>query len=614
MMKSTIFSLCVFLCVQLSTNAQVYEDFFGAGHTIGIKTHSSDAQGGTELGDHSIDGSELIPDPAGASRFLSQATLGWTQEEIDHVASIGIKAWLDEQIALPASSYNADFNNIYNTAIAEIEAVHGTDFNHSYKAEYFHYTFYEKIFKEQDVLRHKVAFAWNQILVMSFQNPAVAARGNSVSSYYDLLYQNGMGNFRDLIEDVTLHPAMGLYLSHFKNKKADLLAGTFPDENYAREIMQLFTIGLYELNNDGSYKTDLVGDYIPTYTNKDIEELAKVFTGLGGSAYNLQFFPDYADDALNFYRGVGAWDLTQPMIMYQEHHDTGSKTLLDGTVIPAGQPGMDDINMALDVLFNHPNVGPFLARRFIQQLIKSNPSPQYINRIATVFNDNGQGVRGDMEAVVRAIFLDPEARDCIWLSDPTAGKMVQPMERLTQLCKAFDVSTASGKFFYWDRVYAYDDLEQAIMYSPSVFNFFTPFYAESNIVGPNDLVSPEFQILNSTSGISSMNLLEDAIKDYAFHNRTVVNPNAASYVVSTPDRAYLDFSNEISIYENNGLIALLDHLDVLLCRGQLEPEVRTIIESTLTQYESNLNSFTSEEMVQNAVYFIIVSPSYSIMK
>lgn len=614
MTKTTIFSLCVFLCLGVSTSAQVYQDFFGAGHTIGIKAHSSDAQGGSDLEEHSIDGSLLIPDPAGASRFLAQSTLGWSQEEIDYLSQIGIKQWLDEQIALPAGSYLETFRDIYLTSYAEIAAVHGTDFNRSRKAEYFHYTFYEKAFKEPDVLRHKLAFALNQIFVMSFQSPAVAPRGYAVSSYYDLLYQNGMGNFRDLLGDISMHPAMGLYLSHFKNKKADLAAGTFPDENYAREIMQLFTIGLYELNNDGSYKTDLVGDYIPTYENTDIEELAKVFTGLGGAAYDTVFFPQYADDALIFGRGTGVWDLTIPMRMYEEHHDQGTKTLIDGTIIPAGQPGLDDIEMALDVLFNHPNVGPFLALRLIQQFVKSNPTPAFINRIATVFNDNGLGVRGDMEAVVRAVFLDPEARDCLWLDDPTAGKMVQPMERLTQLCRAFDVSTASGKFYYWDRVYAYDELEQAFFYSPSVFNFFTPFFAESINVATNDLVSPAFQILNSTSGISSMNLLEDAIKNYAFHNRTLVNPNAPSLRVDTADRAYLDFSDEVSIYENDGLDALLDHLNVLLCRGQLHPDARTIIKSSLVQYVSNLNSFTSEDVVENAVYFIVVSPSYSIMK
>ena len=202
-----------------------------------------------------------------------------------------------------------------------------------------------------------------------------------------------------------------------------------------------------------------------------------------------------------FNRNLNHYDMRVPMIMWEDRHEQGEKVMIDGSVIPAGQDGMQDINDALDVLFNHPNVGPFIGTRLIQQLVKSNPTPAYVNRVAMAFNDNGQGVRGDMKAVFEAILTDPEARDCSWIENEKTGKLRQPLERFITLLRAFDLDSPSGKLWFADFNTLYDKQEQVFMGSPTVFNFFSPFYAEDNYVAPNGMVSPEFEILHSVTSI-----------------------------------------------------------------------------------------------------------------
>ncbi len=612
-LKTVLLSVC--LCLPLTTYTQVYNDYFGGGHNIGVTVSSSDAQGGNDVGSNTLSGTDLIPDLIGASRFLSQASLGATYEDIEYVAQIGIESWIDEQINLAASSYLNTYKNIYNTALTDIYAVYGAATDSTRKMEYLSYSFYHKTFADSDVLRQKLAFALSQIFVVSGLNSDIDDRGYGLSSYYDLLYEGAFGNFRDMLGNVSLHPVMGVYLSHFQNRKADPVAETLPDENFAREIMQLFTIGLYELNNDGSHKLDADGNSIPTYDIVDIQELAKVFTGLSGGDWDLELRPDNAGDPLVFWKGYKHYDFTVPMAMYEDFHETESKTMIDDSVIPAGQPGMQDVNDALDVLFNHPNVGPFISIRLIQQLVKSNPSPAYINRVASVFNNNGQGVRGDMEAVIKAILLDPEARDCEWIDNIQAGKLLQPIERLTNLCIAFDVQTPSGRIWFRDYSELLGTVEQSFLMSPTVFNFFTPFYAESEYVAPNNMVSPEFQILHSTSGIHYINMIEDGIKDRPFKNRTMVNPNNENLTTNSDDEPFLDFSDEILIYDTNGLEALIDHLDLIICRGQLSADVRSIIINSINEFETSVGgNLPSQDVVQDVLYFMMMSPSYVILK
>ena len=611
-MKNNLFLLLVFIGLLVeSSQAQAYDDYYGAGQTIGLTVTTSTVDG-DNTGEHVVNGSSLVPDLSGAARFLGQASLGANFEEIDYVTEVGIKNWIEEQINMPFTPYLQKYQYLYQEISQLILAVHpGSAVVPN--TDYLSHAFYEKVLKENDVLRNKVAFSLSQILVVSTTNNTLRKKGFGASSFYDILYNGAFDNYRDLLNDVTYHLLMGKYLSHLNNKKSNASSGTLPDENYAREIMQLFTIGLFELNLDGSHKLDAVGNPISTYDIVDVQEMAKIFTGLSGSAWNLDAFPQYAGTSVTFGKGFNKYDMTAPLTMYEDQHEPGAKILLNGTVIPAGQSGDQDIKDALDLLFNHPNVGPFLAKRLIQQMVKSNPSPAYVKRIALVFNNNGYGVRGDMQEVIKAILLDPEARDCSWLDDAQNGKLKQPLERMLNLFRAFDIDSPSGRLWYRDRTEIFEKVEQAFLFAPTVFNFFSPFYAEDEFVEPNNMVSPEFEILHAVTVIHYLNLMENGIKNYPFNNRTEVNTINPVLKNNNSDRPFLDFSDEIALLDAQGIMPLLDRLDIVLCNGQLSDTTKTLIENTLEQLV-NAGSYDSEDIVHNALYFIMASPDFMILE
>jgi len=608
----------IIILITLSTcshiDAQIYDDYLGNGHNVGLKVTSSSHQP-NDTATHTIIGSNIIPDTVGASRFLSQATLGADYEEILEVTNNGIGKWIDNQINESPSSYFALYRDIWDTVTYQMTLVgDGSLADSSRRRDYMDFAFYQKLFTSEDALRQRVALALSQILVMSMNNSQFDKRGFGVSSYYDVLYLGAFGNYRDLLQNVTMHPAMGVYLSHFQNKKTDLVKGTFPDENYAREVMQLFSIGLLELNNDGTVKKNANGETTSTYSIDHVQELAKVFTGLSGGAYDLLRYPEKAGSELIFGRGFNQYDLTLPMIMYDEEHEPGIKVMCTGDTIPSGQTGTQDINQALDILFNHPNVGPFIGKRLIQHMVKSNPTPEYVNRVATAFNNNGSGVRGDMKTVIKAIFLDPEAIECGTAADTTGGKLIQPIERFTNLFLGFNINSDSGKFWWRELSQLISKVEQGFFGSPSVFNFFTPFYAEDQIVAPAELVSPEFQILHSTSSIHYINLIENAIKIRPFRNRTKINQTTAKLENDNDDDPYLDLSDEIALYNSQGISAVLDRMDLILCRGQLDSNIKTIIADAIIQFDANSGSYDAEDGVNDALYFIMMSPNYMIQK
>lgn len=590
-------AICL-LCAE-TINAQTYTDFFGNGHQVGI-TVSSSSENGADQDDDALEGPGLFPDEKGASRFLAQATMGSNYEAIQDVVATGIDSWLDNQFAITPISFESEFNRIYDEATAMIN-------NDDDKNEYMSFTFYEKLIKQPDALRQKVAFALSQIFVISPINSLLTNRSYANSHYYDVFYLGAFDNYHDILSNVTYHPCMGVYLSHFQNQKADIVQGTLPDENYAREIMQLFSIGLYELNLDGSFKKDANGDLIPTYDITDIQEMSRVFTGLSGRERL---------DGGNplFQNGYSAFDLRKPMLMYYNYHDKREKVLIDDTVLPANQPDIKDIDDAIENLFNHPNVGPFVARRLIQHLVKSNPSPQYIYRVSRTFNNDGTGTRGNMEAVVRAILTDPEARDCSWINDASSGKLIQPVQRLTNLFLSFDISTPSNKFWFRDEADIFDKMEQAFLSSPTVFNFFTPFYAEKEFAEPNGLVSPEFQILNSTTGMFYLNETENSLKVRPFRNRTIISDNGLGLQENIADVPVLNFSDEIAAYNTGGLSVLMDRLDLIICRGQLEPNIKDIIIGTLQQNIDNDTDYDVNDIINDALYYIMITPNYTILK
>ncbi|MFQ6004945.1 MAG: DUF1800 family protein, partial [Woeseia sp.] len=385
---------------------------------------------------------------AQAFQFLNQATFGATEAAAQQLINIRHAAWLDQQMAKSASlqlPYIQSLPRPQNVAQLHVDRVD---------------IWFRNSLHGTDQLRQRVAFALSEILVVS-QLGALSQAPYSVAGYYDLLAHSAFGNYRQLLEEVTLHPAMGVYLSMLGNEKPNPALNIRPDENYARELMQLFSIGLVELNNDGSLRLDAQNQPIPTYTQEIIEGFAHVFTG-----WNYAGAPSFHQARQNDF------NQTVPMQLYPDFHDTGAKTILNGVVLPAGQSGQQDLSDALDNVFNHPNVGPFVSIRLIQRLVTSNPSPGYVDRVASVFNDNGSGVRGDLGAVVQAILMDDEARPDTPMD--LDGKLKEPILRLTQLWRAYEASSRSGRYPFFGVFVVFG---QGPLQSPSVFNFFSPFYA-----------------------------------------------------------------------------------------------------------------------------------------
>ncbi|MCB0629201.1 MAG: DUF1800 family protein [Saprospiraceae bacterium] len=599
-MKNVFLSLCIPLLIALGlligsdVKAQLYYDYYGNGHNTGMKVKSSGSN--TAMSDETLTGTGITPDRAGASRFLAQATLGHNLTDINTITSDGIEAWIDAQMSMPYTRFSkaVQDNQLY------IRGILGDEFN---RGELNNFTFYTKVFSEEDKLRQKMASALLQVMVISLQVQQIGINGYEASTYYDIFYDGAFGNYRDILEKVTLHPMMGVYLSHFRNAQANYTRNTYPDENYAREIMQLFTIGLVQLNLDGTPKLDSEGKEIPTYDNDDIREIAKVFTGLAGAEREDGSAPSFTYNADQV-------NLALPMLLFPVEHDITEKSIINDIVLPPGRSGLDDLEATLDILFNHPNVGPFVSIRLIQQFVKSNPSPAYVKRVATVFNDNGKGVRGDMGAVIKAILLDPEARECDWSERPESGKLLQPYERFTKLFCAFTLATNSGKFFLRDEEY-FGKLGQSFFNSPSVFNFFSPFFAEEKVVKPMGLVSPEFEIFNSVTSIEYFNQMEDRVKGIPFDNKTQRN-GEGDLTTNNRDKPQYNFKKELQVLNNEGISGLMNHLNILLCRGQLSNRSSSIIQNSLQQYRNNITDYTNLDLIKDAVYFICVSPDFII--
>lgn len=546
-------------------------------------------------GDKTINKTGLEGPLMEASRFLSQATLGADLELTQRVASIGIEAWIDEQMALPQSRMLENLNAVWAEVI-EWYLMNGGDPDEiSARPGWtiFNYTWWETHMNSQELLRQKIALALSEILVISFETD-LSGHGPGLADYYDVLLKNAFGNYEDLLLEVSLHPTMGYYLSHLNNPKEITEENIHPDENYAREIMQLFSIGLYELNQDGSRKTDTLGNWIPTYDQSDIKELAKVFTGLGVGGVMENEWVDDPYFGLDIYLA----DMTVPMIMYENWHQQGPKTMLNDYVIPGGQNGLSDIQEAVHQLFMHPNVGPFIGRQLIQRLVTSNPSPDYISRVSAVFADNGNGVRGDLGAVIKAILLDQEARSCEALMDAASGKLREPFTRYTHFTKAITMEHFYGR--YWNVAYGfYNATYQIPLASRTVFNFFLPDYQPLGQISDNGLVGPEYQIHNSRTSIEYINQVNDwAVWGYVMddwennHPYVTYNIDALTALARDPE-------------------VLVNRLDVLFTYGMLSERTRQIIKDAISPL---ISGNYRDDRVRLALYLMMISPDYAIMK
>jgi len=558
---------------------------------------------GVEEGENLLSEVGLAPNKASASRFLAQSTLGANYELIDTVSQIGFSAWIDQQFNTPYSfnyeAHSKDFRDrAYEQAPDSLKPMAG-----NYYYRYFTSAWTYDAINSPDLLRARVALALSEIFVISNDNAELRGRAYTLSNYYDMLSQNSFGNYRDLLEDVALHPAMGAYLTHVNNPKSDTTINRFPDENFAREIMQLFSIGLVQLNLDGTPILDNDGHPIPTYDNYDIAELAKVFTGLSWGDASAFGTPQSS---------ISNW--TIPMQMFEDWHEPGEKVIIDNFVIPDRNPvdGMADIQDALDHLFNHPNVGPFIGRQLIQRLVTNNPSPSYVARIASVFNDNGQGVRGDFKSVVRAILLDPEARDCATIYDDYAGKLREPLIRYTNLLRAFDFSTPSGEIRSTLAEFKLD-MKQSPLGSPTVFNFFRPEFSPSGLIQANGKQAPEFQILDGNTLVGYANLLQRwMFHQYDLNHRFFLYPNENLNPNYNGEELLgtLDLTDELLLTNDTDLGILLERLNLILAHGRLSHETKTdIIESLKGLPESY-----GIRRLQMAIFLVMISPEYLIFK
>jgi uncharacterized protein (DUF1800 family) len=582
----------------------------GPGYSLGAGATSA----GITLLDEPADGPPSAP---AAVRFLIQAAFGpdkddpldpdLAPENAEQVMALGFEGWLDAQFALPPTylqpftEYAATIPEFYTDrkqaawwgrAMGASPVVPGGP-----PAAY-------------DALRHRIAYSLSQILVVSDRPEVLAVQPVALTNYYDTLVRHAFGNYRDLLYDVTRHPVMGFYLSALKNQKPDPVNHLFPDENYAREIMQLFSIGLWELNPDGTRRLsdgdDLdpagnvvpAGQPIPSYDNATITNFARVFTGMsfaGGAGF-----------------AFASENWLEPMELWDAFHDLDPKTLLNGVTLPArvasqgttGTATDADLNAAIDNLFNHPNTGPFIGRQLIQRLVTSNPSPAYVGRVAAAFADSdpgpGVGVRGDMQAVIKAILLDPEARDPARRGDPHFGKQREPFLRVVNLARAFNASSASGFF----PLSQFDlDHYQEPLNSPSVFNFYLPGYAAPGEVQAAGLVSPEFQIMNATSAISAPNYYHQAILG-GLHR----------WGSADPDRnVALDLAHELTLVGAADIDHLLRRLDLGLTGGSLSPRQFQVIREAVLRIGTGTWEWQRERL-RLAVWLVVTSPEYCVLR
>jgi uncharacterized protein (DUF1800 family) len=481
---------------------------------------------------------------AEASRFLAQASFGATAASIEAVRSAGYGGWLDREFARAQTLHLP----VVDERIAALLEGQTPSMNFVYNS------FWRNAATAEDALRQRVAFALSEIFVISTIDSNVARYPRGVASYLDMLGRNSFGNFRTLMEEVTRHPMMGLYLSHLRNQKGDPAVGRSPDENYAREFMQLFTIGLYRLNSDGTVRVDRRGNPVPAYTEADVSGLARVFTGFSWAG------PDTTSN--RFLGRVFAPDHeVLPMQGYAQYHEPGAKSFL-GVTIDASTPDAS-LTAALDHIFSNTNIGPFISKQLIQRLVTSNPSAAYVSRVSKVFNNNGAGVRGDMKAVIKAILLDVEARDATIASQAGFGKVREPILRQAAWMRAFDTRSNSG----WFLVNATDDsatsLGQTPMRSPSVFNFFRPGFVPSGTsIAAAGLVAPEMQIVDETS-----------VAGYPNYVRSFLSSGLGTSIDGIRD-VQADYTDEIALADNPA--ALIDRVALLLNGGQASSALRSV--------------------------------------
>jgi uncharacterized protein (DUF1800 family) len=559
-----------------------------------------------------------------AARFLAQATFGPSPSDIARLRSVGYTGWLNEQFAAPASTetpyldwFLVAFPEDYLSDDTRLEAwaINSVGTPDPSRGNAI----------PTDQLRQRIAFALSEIFVVSNSNGTLAYEPWALASFYDMLAADAFGNYRVLLEDVSKHPAMGIFLSSIQNQKADATQNIHPDENYAREVMQLFSVGLKQLNLDGT-PVLAGGQEVPTYDQATVRGFAAVFTGwdwnntgCGDTTYTCCMYDEDEGWGTYFWCGPSnyndpPWML--PMEPVEHYHDnTSDKQLLvypgvalPGGVLVHGGDAQTEMTHALDNIFNHPNVGPFIAMRLIERLVTSNPTPAYVQRVATVFNNNGSGVRGDLKAVVRAILLDPEARYGQWQRPDTFGKLREPLLKITQMWRAMEARSTGGRIGTlapWPPIE--EEIGQAPQRSPTVFNFFKPDFEQPGEVEQRGLVSPEFQILTDTAVVATPNyFFHEVFCDYTGSTNCWASDDPTTMQMNEDRDAALAATDPAG---------LVDEYSALFMSGQMSPFMRNVLITRLNQLtEDNYGQDLGRTRVQHALYLILNSPEYSIQK
>ncbi|MCB1841714.1 MAG: DUF1800 domain-containing protein [Halioglobus sp.] len=532
-----------------------------------------------------------------AVRFLSQATFGPSASSVEELLGMGLEAWFTAELAKPASLHlNAvlagfpDDGQIIGSNGQLLPGLLSLPSD----------SFWRTAIEGDDQLRQRMAFALSQVLVVSADS-ALARAPQTIAHYMDILTTGAFGNYRDLLEAVTYSPAMAFYLTYLRNEKADPATGRVPDENYARELLQLFSVGLVTLQSDGTPVTDATGAHSELYDNTDVTGLARVFTGLSfaGAGFNAPL------------RQLPAAAYYSPLATFDAFHSPEPKRFLDVT-IPAGTPAAESIDLALDAIFAHPNVGPFIGRQLIQRFVTGAPEPPYVQRVAQAFDAGryalpdgslvGDGRRGDLAATLAAVLFDTEARDAQARLAPEFGKLREPVLRFTHWARAFAINSAdaSNEAALQNTARA-EALGQQPYFSPSVFNFYRPGYvAPGTQTGAAGLTQPELQITNATTLMGYPNFMTL----YALGESPKERPGLPAAFVP-------DYSREAALADD--LDALLTHLDGKLTHGTLREETRARIAQILSLLDA-----TTEEgrqlRARVASVLVMTSPEYIVLR
>ncbi len=513
-------------------------------------------------------------------RFMEQATFGPTAALDYRLRRIGIGPYVAEQLDLPYPGI--PYPNVLPQPInPPANCLQGTDcFRDNYTMYPMQRWFYQDALYGQAQIRRRVSWALGQIFVVSGID---IPQPGQYLPYVKVLDRHAFGNYRELLTEMTLNPGMGQYLDMASSTR------TNPNENYAREILQLFSVGLYKLNLDGTLMLDQNNNPIPTYDQNVVNGFTEVFTGwrlcVSGCPNSVPGVPNFID----------------PMVLVAANHDTTSKLLMNGVTLPAGQTGDQDLQMALDNIFYHPNVGPFIGKQLIQHLVTSDPTPAYVARVAAVFNNNGTGLRGDLKAVVRAILLDPEARGDV-KNDPNYGYLKEPVLHVTNILRQFNVRAANGAAGSFSDGYINPQtqaLSQDVFRAPSVFNYYPPDY----IVPVSNIRGPEFYIMTTSTALRRAN----------FVNTIVFNTIAAT----TPPNTLIPNGTSIDLSEMQALATadttgaqLVEALNKKLMHGTMSTAARNIITNAVLAVPTTNPLLRA----RTAVYLVATSSQYQVQR